>query len=89
MILSLIKKSKKNQRLSRNSGKKAFFMKDFFARIYCQPIEQLKQKNPATAQMFSPLDSTVITLTSKPFWMQVYHLCQIDEWGQFSSEKSR
>ena len=44
-----------------------------FCRVYYQLIEQLKQKNPATAQMLFPLDSTVITLTSKLFWMQGYH----------------
>ena len=44
-----------------------------FCRIYTQLTKQLKRKNPATAQMLFPLDSTVITLTSKLFWMQGYH----------------
>jgi putative transposase len=44
-----------------------------FCRIYAELMEQLKQKNPATAQMLFPIDSTVITLTSKLFWMQGYH----------------
>lgn len=36
-------------------------------------MEQLRRKNPATAQILFPIDSTVITLTSKLFWMQGYH----------------
>lgn len=44
-----------------------------FCRIYAELVEQLKRKNPATAQMLFPIDSTVITLTSKLFWMQEYH----------------
>jgi putative transposase len=44
-----------------------------FCRIYAELLEQLKRKNPATAQMLFPIDSTVITLTSKLFWMQGYH----------------
>lgn len=44
-----------------------------FCRIYVELIEQLKRKRPVTAQMLIPIDSTVITLTSKLFWEQDYH----------------
>ncbi|NJL19555.1 MAG: transposase [Leptolyngbyaceae cyanobacterium SM1_3_5] len=44
-----------------------------FCRIYIQLIEQLKRQNPAAAQMFFPIDSTIVTLTSKLFWMQGIH----------------
>lgn len=44
-----------------------------FCRIYVELIEQLKRQNPATAQMLFPIDSTVVTLTSKLFWAQGYH----------------
>lgn len=44
-----------------------------FCRIYIELIERLKRKHSATAQMLIPLDSTVITLTSKLFWAQEYH----------------
>lgn len=46
---------------------------EHFCRIYTDLIGRLKRKNPATAQMLFPIDSTVITLTSKLFWMQGYH----------------
>ncbi len=36
-----------------------------FCRIYVKLMEQLKRKNPATALMLMPIDSTIITLTSK------------------------
>ena len=45
----------------------------YFCRIFAQLIEQLKRKHPATAPMLFPIDSTVITLTSKLFWLQGYH----------------
>jgi putative transposase len=44
-----------------------------FCRIYAELTKQLKRRNPAAAQMLFPLDSTVVTLTSKLFWMQGYH----------------
>lgn len=44
-----------------------------FCRLYIELIARLKRKNPATAQMLIPLDSTVVTLTSKLFWAQEYH----------------
>ncbi len=44
-----------------------------FCRIYIKLIERLKQQRPATAQMLIPIDSTVITLTSKLFGKQKYH----------------
>lgn len=44
-----------------------------FCRIYAELINQLKRRHPATAQMLVPIDSTVITLTSKLFWEQGYH----------------
>jgi putative transposase len=46
---------------------------EHFCRIYTDLIGRLKRKNTATAQMLFPIDSTVITLTSKLFWMQGYH----------------
>lgn len=44
-----------------------------FCRIYAELVEKLKRKKPAMAPMLFPIDSTVITLTSKLFWMQEYH----------------
>lgn len=44
-----------------------------FCRIYIELIGQLKRWNPATAQMLFPIDSTIVTLTSKLFWMQGVH----------------
>lgn len=44
-----------------------------FCRIYVELIERLKRRNPATAQMLMPIDSTIITLTSKLFWVQDQH----------------
>lgn len=43
-----------------------------FCRIYVELLERLKRQHPATAQMLIPIDSTVITLTSKLFWEQDY-----------------
>lgn len=36
-------------------------------------MEQLKRQHPAAAPLLVPIDSTVITLTSKLFWEQDYH----------------
>jgi len=36
-------------------------------------MERLKRRNPAMAQMLVPIDSTIVTLTSKLFWQQEYH----------------
>lgn len=44
-----------------------------FCRIYVELSNQLKRRHPAAAQMLVPIDSTVITLTSKLFWEQDYH----------------
>ena len=44
-----------------------------FCRIYVELLEQLKQRHPTTAQMLVPIDSTVISLTSKLIWEQEYH----------------
>lgn len=44
-----------------------------FGRIYIELMNQLKRQHPATATMLMPIDSTVITLTSKLFWEQGYH----------------
>lgn len=44
-----------------------------FCRIYVELLEQLKRRHPTTAQMLVPIDSTVISLTSKLFWEQEYH----------------
>jgi putative transposase len=46
---------------------------EHFYRIYADLMHRLKRQNSATAQMLIPLDSTVITLTSKLFWQQKYH----------------
>lgn len=45
----------------------------YFRRIYAQLIEQVRRQKPTTAQMLFPIDSTVVTLTSKLFWLQGYH----------------
>jgi putative transposase len=45
----------------------------YFCRIYAELMERVKRKNPATAQMLIPIDSTVITLTSRLFWESGYH----------------
>lgn len=44
-----------------------------FCRFYVELMNELKRKNPATAQMLVPIDSTVVSLTSKLFWEQKYH----------------
>jgi len=44
-----------------------------FCRIYVELIERLKHQNPTAGQMLFPIDSTVITLTSKLFGQQNYH----------------
>jgi putative transposase len=44
-----------------------------FCRLYVELLERLKRQHPATAQMLVPIDSTVISLTSKLFWQQEYH----------------
>lgn len=44
-----------------------------FCRIYVELMERLKRRNPAMAQMLVPIDSTIVTLTSKLFWQQEYH----------------
>ncbi len=44
-----------------------------FCQIYIKLMEQLKRRNPATALMLTPIDPTIITLTSKLFWAQGYH----------------
>lgn len=44
-----------------------------FCRFYVKLMNDLKRKNPATAQMLVPIDSTVVSLTSKLFWEQKYH----------------
>ncbi|MEN9274452.1 MAG: transposase, partial [Gloeomargarita sp. DG02_4_bins_56] len=43
-----------------------------FCRIYVKLVEEVKRKNPAVAQMLFPIDSTIISLTSKLFWMEGY-----------------
>ena len=45
----------------------------YFCRIYAELMERFKRKNPEPAQMLIPIDSTVITLTSKLFWECGYH----------------
>ena len=43
-----------------------------FCRIYIELMNQLKRQHPPKT-MLMPIDSTVITLTSKLFWEQGYH----------------
>ncbi len=43
-----------------------------FRRIYAQLMQKVKQKNSSSALMLFPIDSTVITLTSKLFHAQGY-----------------
>lgn len=42
-------------------------------RIYTQLRQRVKRKNSQSKLMLFPIDSTVITLTSKLFWSQEYH----------------
>jgi len=44
-----------------------------FCRVYAELVAQLKRQNPASAQMLVPIDSTIISLTSKLFWQEEYH----------------
>lgn len=44
-----------------------------FCRFYMELMAQLKRQRPASAHLLVPIDSTVITLTSKLFWEQDYH----------------
>jgi len=44
-----------------------------FCRIYTQLIRTLKQRHHPDAMMLIPIDSTVVTLTSRLFWQQSYH----------------
>jgi putative transposase len=41
--------------------------------MYVELIERIKRRKPAAALMLMPIDSTIITLTSKLFWQQSYH----------------
>lgn len=43
---------------------------EHFCRIYVELLERLKRQHPATAHRLIPIDSTIITLTSKLFWEQ-------------------
>ncbi|MBV8886540.1 MAG: hypothetical protein JO235_21445 [Chroococcidiopsidaceae cyanobacterium CP_BM_RX_35] len=72
-----------------------------FCRIYVKLIEQLKRQHPVTAQTLIPIDSTVISISSKLFWRQEYHQVKLmkgiklgqgnlSEWGKSSETvKSR
>ncbi len=44
-----------------------------FCRIYTELIRKLKQHHHPDAMMLVPIDSTVVTLTSRLFWQQNYH----------------
>lgn len=46
---------------------------NLFQRIYAQLIQRIKRKNAISKLILFPIDSTVITLTSKLFWSQGYH----------------
>jgi hypothetical protein len=45
----------------------------YFRRIYTQLRQQLMRNNPTAAKMLFPIDSTVVSLTSKLFWVQGQH----------------
>jgi putative transposase len=45
----------------------------YFHRIYAELRQKLLRNNPKEARMLFPIDSTVISLTSKLFWLQEYH----------------
>ena len=45
----------------------------YFRRIYTQLRQQLIRNNPTAAKMLFPIDSTVVSLTSKLFWVQGQH----------------
>jgi len=42
----------------------------YFRRIYTELRQQLMRNNPTAAKMLFPIDSTVVSLTSKLFWAQ-------------------
>lgn len=44
-----------------------------FCRVYAELITLLKHHNLAHGQVLVPIDSTVISLTSKLFWQEEYH----------------
>jgi putative transposase len=44
-----------------------------FCRVYVELINQLKRRHVSSEQILFPIDSTVISLTSKLFWKQKYH----------------
>jgi len=45
----------------------------YFRRIYTELRQQLIRNNPIAAKMLFPIDSTVVSLTSKLFWAQGQH----------------
>jgi putative transposase len=45
----------------------------YFRSIYTKLRQKLIHNNPTAAKMLFPIDSTVITLTSKLFWVQGQH----------------
>jgi len=45
----------------------------YFRRIYTELRQQLIRNNPTSGKMLFPIDSTVVSLTSKLFWMQEQH----------------
>ncbi len=48
-------------------------LENHLIRLYSQLVAQIKCKNPAEARMLFPIDSTVVSLTSKLFWQYDYH----------------
>jgi putative transposase len=44
-----------------------------FQRIFTKLRQQLMRNNPTEAKMLFPIDSTVVSLTSKLFWMEAQH----------------
>lgn len=44
-----------------------------FCRIYAELVARLKRQKSAAVQLLFPIDSTIVTLTSKLFWLQGYH----------------
>ncbi len=48
-----------------------------YQRIYTELRQQLIRNNPTGAKMLFPIDSTVVSLTSKLFWVQGQHQVQL------------
>jgi putative transposase len=45
----------------------------YLRRIYTELRQKLMRNNPTIAKMLLPIDATVVSLTSKLFWLQGHH----------------